>query len=81
MPVSKTGVGASLPWVRIPPPPLNTDHLKRANPAMHNGDHSHRASPGFLMVDDGLTIIRSLLDPGYTVCAQDGNRVGYACLE
>ncbi len=21
-PVSKTGVGASLPWVRIPPPPL-----------------------------------------------------------
>src|SRR5258708_24965208 len=26
-PVSKTGVGASLPWVRIPPPPLLTAEL------------------------------------------------------
>jgi hypothetical protein len=26
-PVSKTGVGASLPWVRIPPPPLRIEHV------------------------------------------------------
>jgi hypothetical protein len=48
-PVLKTGVGASPPWVRIPPPPprrirlMSTDIDRRAKLPLHTHSSRHRS--------------------------------------